>query len=66
MLRAPDNSLLEIMPRDDTLRLECITWTLGWSHLALHITDMDQAIRHLGQHWVGEPTTPIGGRVRNF
>jgi len=25
MLRAPDNSLLEIMPRDDTLRLECIT-----------------------------------------
>ena len=70
MLRAPDNSLLEIMPRDDTPRPERTTWTPGWSHLALRITDLDQAMRHLDAHgvrWGGEPTSAIGGgRVRNF
>jgi glyoxylase I family protein len=70
MLRAPDNSLLEIMPRDDTSRPERTTWTPGWSHLALRVSDLDQAIRHLDQHgvhWGGEVMPAIGGgRVRNF
>ncbi|WP_210515988.1 VOC family protein [Hymenobacter terricola] len=70
MLRAPDNSLLEIMPRDDTPRPARTTWTPGWSHLALRIADLDQAIRHLDQHavrWGGEVMPAIGGgRVRNF
>jgi catechol 2,3-dioxygenase-like lactoylglutathione lyase family enzyme len=70
MLRAPDSTILEIMPRDFTPRPERTTWTPGWSHLALRVTSLEQAISHLDRHgvqWGGEPTNAIGGgRVRNF
>ncbi|RRA98092.1 VOC family protein [Larkinella rosea] len=70
MLRAPDQTLLEIMPKDQTLRPARTTWTPGWSHLALRVADIDQAIRWLDSHgvtWGGELSNAIGGgRVRNF
>ena len=70
MLKAPDNTLLEIMPKDDTLRLERTTWTPGWSHLAIRVANIDDAITHLDQHnivWGGDLMNAIGGgKVRNF
>lgn len=70
LLKAPDNSLLEIMPRDDSTRPPRTTWTPGWSHIALRVTDITAAIAWLetqGVSWGGELTAAIGGgRVRNF
>jgi glyoxylase I family protein len=70
ILRAPDNTLLEVMPRDNTPRPQRTTWTPGWSHLALRVSDFEAAQRHLEQHGVrftAEPANAIGGgRVRNF
>lgn len=70
MLRAPDGTLLEIMPKDDTARPSRTTWTPGWSHLALRVDNLDVAMAHLdtkGVRWGGEPINAIGGgRVRNL
>lgn len=70
ILKAPDGSLLEIMPKDHTLRPDRTTWTPGWSHLALRVKSLDSAIRHLDKHqvaWAGDLTQAIGGgRVRSF
>jgi glyoxylase I family protein len=70
ILRAPDGTLLEVMPHDDTPRPERTTWTPGWSHLALRVGDIEAAIACLdakGVRWGGELTQAIGGgRVRNF
>lgn len=70
ILRAPDRTLLEIMPRDDTPRPVRTTWTPGWSHLAIRVSDFAAAVAELDQkgvHWTGEETGAIGGgRVRNF
>lgn len=70
MLRAPDNSLIEIMPKDDTLRQSRTCWTPGWSHLALRVENLDLAMEYLesqGITWDSEIMDAIGGgRVRNF
>jgi catechol 2,3-dioxygenase-like lactoylglutathione lyase family enzyme len=70
MLQAPDGSLLEIMPTDDTARPTRTTWTPGWSHLALRVNDLDAAVRQLdaaGVRWEGPAVVAIGGgRVRTF
>lgn len=70
MLKAPDNSLLEIMPVDDTARPQRTTWTPGWSHLALRVSNIEEAIQLLeasGVVWESELTNAIGGgRVRAF
>lgn len=70
MLQAPDNTLLEIMPKDDTPRPERTTWTPGWSHLALRVDDMEKAVAHLDRYqvaWTGETVEAIGGgKVRSF
>lgn len=70
ILRAPDGTLLEIMPRDQTPRPVRTTWTPGWSHLAIRVSDFDEAVRHLDSHdvhWTAEAANAIGGgRVRNF
>nr|WP_294793058.1 VOC family protein [uncultured Mucilaginibacter sp.] len=70
MLRAPDNSLFEVMPIDDTARPERTTWTPGWSHLALRVKDIELAIAHLDGHnitWTSDLIDAIGGgRVRAF
>lgn len=70
ILRAADGTLLEIMPRDDTPRPQRTTWTPGWSHVAIRVSDFDKAQRVLDEknvQWTGEPINAIGGgRVRNF
>lgn len=70
MLRAPDNTLLEIMPKDDTARPIRTTWTPGWSHLAIRVADIDEAIAFLdakGVQWGGDIMPAIGGGwVRNL
>ena len=69
MLKAPDGTLLEIMPKDDTLRQNRTTWTPGWSHLALRVENIEQAIIFLDTKnivWGGEVINAIGGgKVRN-
>ncbi len=70
ILKARDNTLIEIMPRDDTPRPERTTWTPGWSHLALRVSNIEQAITYLegkGVEWGGELINAIGGgKVRTF
>lgn len=70
LLKAPDGSLLEIMPRDDSSRPHRTTWTPGWSHLALRVENLDHAIEFLDKHgvnWLGATIGAIGGgRVRSF
>ncbi len=70
ILRAPDGTLLEVMPRDDTPRPARTTWTPGWSHLALRVDDFDAAAAELeqkGVEWTGDEMEAVGGgRVRNF
>lgn len=70
MLRAPDGTLLEVMPKDDTARPDRTTWTPGWSHLALRVENIDEAIAFLDTNhvtWGGPVINAIGGgRVRNL
>ncbi|GAB3180618.1 VOC family protein [Telluribacter humicola] len=69
MLRAPDGTLLEVMPKDSTLRQERTTWTPGWSHIAFRVRNLEEAIRILDQkgiQWTGNVINAIGGgKVRN-
>jgi len=70
ILRAADGTLLEIMPKDDTVRPERTTWTPGWSHLAIRVESIDKAITYLdgkAVKWGGDVMPAIGGgRVRNL
>jgi glyoxylase I family protein len=70
MLKAPDGTLLEIMPKDDTLRQSRTTWTAGWSHLALRVENIEEAIAYLDSKnivWGGQTINAIGGgKVRNL
>jgi glyoxylase I family protein len=70
LLRAPDGTLLEIMPRDQTPRPPRTTWTPGWSHLAIRVHDFEIAERFLeerGVAWTGETAAAVGGgKVRSF
>lgn len=64
MLKAPDGSLLEVMPKDDTPRPERTTWTPGWSHVAFRVEDIDKAVEWLeanGVTWTGNTVEAIGG-----
>jgi glyoxylase I family protein len=69
MLKAADNTLLEIMPKDDTQRQTRTTWTPGWSHLAFRVENIEKAIAYLDTKqitWGGEVINAIGGgKVRN-
>ena len=70
ILRAPDGSLLEVMPQDDTQRPDRTTLTSGWSHVALRVKNLEQAIQYLDTHgvaWQGDTVEAIGGGwVRSF
>ncbi|MBB5441199.1 glyoxylase I family protein [Pedobacter sp. AK017] len=70
ILLAPDNSLLEIMPVDANPRPERTTWTPGWSHLALRVKNIHNAIEYLDSknvEWGGEIINAVGGgQVRTF
>lgn len=70
ILKAPDNTLLEIMPIDHTPRSDRTTWTPGWSHVALRVENIEKAIAYLdtkGVQWAGQIIEAIGGgKVRTF
>ena len=70
ILAAPDGSLLEVMPKDDTARPARTTWTPGWSHLALRVKDLDQAAALLRDRGVIFPDASApaigGGQLLNF
>ena len=70
IVKAPDGTLIEIMPKDETVRQERTVNTPGWSHLALRVSDFDAAATALdakGVAWTGDEFTAVGGgRIRNF
>jgi len=70
MIKAPDGTLIEIMPKDENPRQNRTVCTPGWSHLALRVSDMDKAIEELdksGVKWEGAEFGAVGGgRIRNF
>ncbi|MDR3194425.1 MAG: VOC family protein [Tannerella sp.] len=70
IVKAPDGTLIEIMPKDETARPERTVNTPGWSHLALRVSDIDAAIAALdakGVDWAGAEFEAVGGgRIRNF
>jgi glyoxylase I family protein len=70
LLKAPDNSILEILPNDGKPRPERTNLTLGWSHVAYCVEDIEAGIAHLDTFKV-EWTSPLspatgGGQVRTF
>lgn len=70
IIKAPDNTYIEVMPKDENPRPNRTTCTPGWSHLALRVSDMDAAMASLDQHgvaWEGPEFEAVGGgRIRNF
>ncbi|GHT07729.1 hypothetical protein FACS189432_00190 [Bacteroidia bacterium] len=70
IIKAPDGTFIEMMPKDETLRPTRTVNTPGWSHLALRVSDMDKAIAELDKHQVAWTTDEFeavgGGRIRNF
>jgi glyoxylase I family protein len=70
IIKAPDGTFIEVMPKDETERPGRTINTPGWSHLALRVNDMDAAIAaldKLGITWAGaEFEAAGGGRIRNF
>jgi glyoxylase I family protein len=70
LIKAPDGTFIEVMPKDHTPRPSRTVCTPGWSHLALRVNDMDKAIEMLdraGVKWEGNEFEAVGGgRIRNF
>ncbi|MDR1582019.1 MAG: VOC family protein [Prevotellaceae bacterium] len=70
LIKAPDKTFIEIMPKDNNPRQNRTVCTPGWSHLALRVNDMDKAIEILdraGVKWEGDEFEAVGGgRIRNF
>ncbi|MDR1172117.1 MAG: VOC family protein [Bacteroidales bacterium] len=70
LIKASDGSFIEIMPEDGSPRPQRNTCTPGWSHLALRVSNMDEAIDELDKYkvsWEGPVFVALGGgRVRNF
>lgn len=70
IIKAPDGTFIEVMPKDENPRPNRTTCTPGWSHLALRVSDMDAAMAALDRHgvaWEGAEFEAVGGgRIRNF
>ena len=70
IIKAPDGTYLEMMPKDETVRPARTIDTPGFSHLALRVSDMDVAMAALDKYdvaWTGaEFEAAGGGRIRNF
>ncbi|MDR1723531.1 MAG: VOC family protein [Tannerella sp.] len=70
IIKAPDGTYIEMMPKDDTPRQMRTICTPGWSHLALRVSDFDAAVAALDKHgvvWEGAEFEAVGGgRIRNF
>ncbi len=58
------------MPIDDTARPTRTTWTPGWSHIAMRVENLEEAIAYLdtkGITWGGEVMNAFGGgKVRSL
>jgi glyoxylase I family protein len=70
LLKAPDGVILEILPNDGNARPTRTNLTLGWSHVAFGVDDIEAGIAHLDKHeirWTSvlSPATG-GGKVRTF
>jgi glyoxylase I family protein len=70
LLKAPDGVILEILPNDGNARPTRTNLTLGWSHLAFGVDDIEDGIAHLDTFNI-EWTSPLspatgGGKVRTF
>jgi glyoxylase I family protein len=70
LLKAPDGLILEILPNDGNARPARTNLTLGWSHVAFGVDDIEAGIAHLDNHnirWTSvlSPATG-GGKVRTF
>lgn len=69
ILKAPDGTLLEIMPKDETSRQARTTWTPGWSHVAFRVSDLEKTVAILdkkGIEWSSDIIDAIGGgKVRS-
>ncbi|MGB3779678.1 MAG: VOC family protein [Tunicatimonas sp.] len=70
ILKAPDGTLFEMMQKDTTTRPKRQVLTPGWSHLALRVDNLEEAMQHLdGQQvrWLSEVVPAIGGgQLRSF
>jgi glyoxylase I family protein len=70
IIKAPDGTFIEMMPEDGSPYLQRTVNTVGWSHLALRVSDMDKAIAALDKHQVKWESAEFGavggGRIRNF
>ena len=70
LIKAPDGTILEILPNDGKPRPERRNLTLGWSHVAFNVDDIEAGIAHLDTYdvvWTS-PLSPAtgGGQVRTF
>ena len=70
LVKAPDGVVLEILPNDGKPRPERGNLTLGWSHVAFGVEDIEAGIAHLDTYnvlWTS-PLSPAtgGGQVRTF
>lgn len=70
LLKAPDGVILEILPNDGNARPTRTNLTLGWSHVAFGVDDIEAGIAHLDTYnvvWTS-PLSPAtgGGLVRTF
>lgn len=70
ILKTPDGAFLEMMQQDNSKRPERNVLTSGFSHLALRVTNLEEAIKELdskGVKWISEIFPAIGGgNLRNF
>ena len=70
ILQAPDGTLFEMMQKDASARPKRQVLTPGWSHLALRVDNLAEAIRHLDEQqvrWLSEIVPAIGGgQLRSF
>ena len=70
LLKAADGSYIEAMVTDGSERPAKGYFQEGYSHLALRVVNLDEAIaelEHRGVKWTGEIVPAVGtGRLRNF
>jgi glyoxylase I family protein len=70
ILKAPDNTYLEVMPKDEMPRPHRSVCTPGLSHLAIRVSDIHQAIEYLDKKqvtWCSDIVDAIGGgKLRSF
>ncbi len=70
MIIAPDKTMIEVLPCDDSKRPVRNVKTPGWSHFVMRVNDMDRACKYLESRGIvfagDEFAAQGGGRVRNF